>query len=265
MTYHRDTYTSLDDLAEKVECKFHLVEGDRKDWTGLNSHEEALVLAREGWQDEAAQTLEIAGEAVDTVTKEYDLDGFKSVYDVAGSEVDVSRFLDGEPECMINYLLTPTPGTGRVITLCAGVIYSCSQSTKTIMARGRTISALAMAITGLGFNVELWADMTAESWDGETGSTRVLVKGANDELDPAKVMYAYSHPSMARVLGFASQEYYPSDVRESLGYGRGVPAECKRDLPEGTTYIDSYASGWDQPDIAETVKRELKAMGIIEE
>src|SRR5260221_137698 len=136
------------------------------------------------------------------------------VYDVSGDSVDIGRYLAGEPECMMDWPLQPTSAAGRVITLCASICYSGSIDAEVIIRRGQVITALALALSRLGHNVEMWADISAmQVGRGAQSRFRILVKGADDTLDPARIMYAYAHPTMLRRLGFAVQCSQPGEFR----------------------------------------------------
>jgi hypothetical protein len=254
-----ETFWSLaafaDDVAGHGECADNGYMPE--EWKSA-TFEDAVNLARGGWTNELDAALELAESAVTLAEKEHMTDSFNQpVWDVTGAQVDVGAYLMGTPECMIDYPLSVTSKAGRVITLCASVIYSGSLSAETVIKRGRVITALALALSRLGHNVELWADLTGKNGKGEL-QVRVLVKGADDELDPAKVMYAFAHPSMLRQLHFSALEkrgYRPSQ--------RVLPP--KRDLPEGTIYLPELVSGRDVPDADEFLRKYLGELGLLAE
>jgi hypothetical protein len=82
---------------------------------------------------------------------------------------------------------------------------------------------------------------------------RVLVKGADDELDPAKVMFAFAHPAMLRRLGFGAKDQF---------HGKYSPSICSpeapaKDLPEGTIYLPEICSPSDVPEADEFLREYL--------
>jgi hypothetical protein len=182
---------------------------------------------------------------------------------VAGAEVDVARYLSGEPENMIDFPTLPTPKQGRVITLCASISYSVSIQPDVIKRRGQVLCALALLLSRLGYNSELWVSMCAES-GYKTAEVKVLVKGANDTLDPARVMFAYAHPSALRVLMFGCQDSHASKGFD-FGATRGRPVAPIKDLPEGTIYLPELMSGRNIPDAHEELKRYLRETGLLAE
>lgn len=235
-------------------------------WCGTASPASARKLAVEGWHGPEVEALSIVDSAIEAVEAEHEMDGFTHYHDVSGCEVDVARYLSGEPECMIEYEPIPTPRVGRVITLCASVSMSASVSKETIKQRGFGVSALAFALTRLGFAVELWADWTSGSArGGDVGQMRVLVKGLNDELDYAKILFAYAHPAMLRGLVHAAAHDFNAETRRTIGIGSfyGYPSSPEQDLPEGTIYLPEIKSSFDVPTAPELLTRYLKELGII--
>lgn len=253
------TYWSLDEYADAME-KQGIAKGTGSEdpaFAGA-TWDESLNMARKGWTRQLKVALEIAESAVTMAEREHMVDSFNQpVWDVTGAQVDVGAYLAGTPECMVDYPLSETSKAGRVIALCASISYSSAVGSESIKLRGRTMVALAMALSRLGHNTELWADLSGGHGDREF-RIRVLVKGANDELDPARVMFAYAHPAMLRQLHFAALE------------GRGWPSNQlvmppKRDLPEGTIYLPELVSAHDMPEADEFLRAHLGELGLLAE
>lgn len=270
MTNHTDTYLSLAALADTAGKHVEEAFSSEYDWTreyrGVSSWKQAYGLAVNGWHGVESEVLEIVDSAIESVESQQEMDSFTPVWDTAGSEVDVARYLAGEPENMIDYHITPATRVGRVVTLCASVSVSGAVSNDAIKKRGYGIAALAFALSKLGFAVELWADLSAKS-GSTTGRIRVLVKGANDELDPAKIMFAYAHPALLRTLCFSAMHAFPSGVRKALDVGGsyGTPENPKEDLPDGTIYLPSVLRDRNIPNAEEMLREQLTALGVIGE
>jgi len=274
----RCTYWSLDEYAEAAERRSTQGElGWRKrldgdtDWRG-GTFNDALKLARFGWEDKLQTALDIAESALDYTVREHEIDSFVSTYDYAGCEVDVARYLTGVPENMIDYPLQATSKLGRVITLCGSIAASGAMDPEDLIRRGQVITAFAMALTRLGHACELWIDCTISAdWNRAAGATRgvtrVLVKGTNDTIDPARILFAYAHPGSLRSLGFAVTHAYPEKFSSALGIGGiyGYPADPIEDLPEGTIYLPSVLTGKTKPDAHEELKDLLRQAGLLHE
>jgi len=259
------TYWSLDkfaDAAQKYgnEFKERYREGEPK--SGNVTWTEALELGRKGWNKQLDSVLDLAESAIELADQEHMMDTFAPVWDVTGAEVDVARYLQGEPECMIDFPLTKTSKSGRVITLCASVGYSWVIGSATIQKRGKLIVALALALSRLGHNIELWADISSQEMAGsDTLRTRILIKGADDELDPSRVMFAYAHPAMLRILDWSQRERWGGNHHP----GSSRPAAPLQDLPEGTIYLPELCRGTDAPDADQFLKKYLGELGLLAE
>lgn len=268
MTNYRVTYGSVEEICDVAERHF-LNRNYHKgrlmpEWTGVHSLAELRTLAVDGWAKEAAEAMSIAEDAVATVTKDVEMPSFTPLWDVSGCEVDVARYLSGEPENMIDYEPVPVPRNGRVIVLCSSVSVSGGVSTDAIKRRGYAVAALVFALAKMGFNTELWADMTS-SKSRDLDSIRVLVKGTNDEIDPARIMFAFAHPGMMRALMMPAMHDWPADKRKANNVGGtyGAVANAIEDLPEGTIYLPSVYSDQAVPDADKALLRHLTDLGIV--
>jgi hypothetical protein len=266
------TCWSLNELVELSKKHRHDTDySDDPEFTwGLNppdgwGMEMAWDYAEQGWSELLPETLDIASHAVATVEGLTDVVAFDTLYGVAGDEVDVGRALSGNPESMVSYPLTEIPQAGRVITLVAGVCYSASIGAEQIKARGRCMVALALALSNLGYGVELWADVVIGRDPQKQGTLRTLIKGARDILDPSKVMFAIAHPAMLRCVAFGAGGALPNaeKLRGRMMWGLNGPGDSPRTLPEGTVYLDGIFSTSGMPDPVETVMSVLRDLGIV--
>jgi hypothetical protein len=263
------TYWSLDAFADHIADVMakggELYQEDQRNfWSGA-SMADALNMAHTGWEEKLAETLNISESAVELAEREHEVMRFTEVaYDVCGDSVDIGRYLAGEPECMMDWPLQPTSAVGRVITLCASVSASGSVDSSDLIERGQVIAALALALSHIGHSIELWVDASSEASDGSGKTTRqrILVKGANDTLDPARILYAFAHPSMLRRLVFAG---YMNDEDESrrLHPDSAHPVAPLEDLPEGTLYLRHLLTGTGAPNADQELKRYLGELGLL--
>jgi hypothetical protein len=149
-----------------------------------------------------------------------------------------------------------------VITLLASVCYSASIRSTELIRRGTVLAAFAMALSRLGYSVELWAEAGIRV-DGETGAVRTLVKGAHDHLDPAHILYAYAHPSMLRQLCFRASGEWARHGHRTTDWAH-TPMDVVHNMPEGTIYLPEVTSMHDY-DCATELKKLLDIIGLIEE
>jgi hypothetical protein len=215
-----------------------------------------------GWDEYLAETLEIAEEAVSMAEREHEMQSFEPLYDVAGDEPDIGRFLTGEPECMIDYPLTIISKVGKVVTLVGSISASCAIEPEDLRRKGQVVAALAIALERLGHSCELWLDAGYTSGKKEY-HTRVLIKGANDQVDPAMIILAYAHPGMLRVLGFADCD---GDEWSRDWMARGMPTPAyKPGMPEGTIFTPQILSGYARHDVHLELRKYLADLGLLVE
>lgn len=260
-------FGSIGELAEVGLRNLNNCRALRKEWHGVSTRSEVRQLAAEGWLEESEVAMEIANEAVELVRRDHELASFQPLWDVAGCEVDVARYLASEPENMIDYEIVPTSRSGRVIVLCASVAYSAAVSPENIKKRGHGIAALAFALSNLGFATELWADMSFSDGSRKIfGRIRVQVKGPSDSLDPALIMFGFSHPAMLRALGLPAMHEFPARFHRPLDIGRtyGHLADPDENLPDGTVYLPCVKAKRDVPEVRDILVANLQELGILE-
>lgn len=257
-------FDSVDDLADYVEenqakIRKFIRSNFSAEFSGFDNIPDACAFARAGWADELPVAMDVAESAVSKVETVQTLTTFMPTFDVTGCDVDIARYLSGEPECMIDYPLTEIVKAGRVITLCLSICYSGSQSHASIIRRGQTMVALAMTLSHLGYACEIWTDFTTGMTPEGCTSVRTLVKSAHDVIDPERIMYSLAHPSSARSLNFAA-----ASICGGWNNG-GKVVRVPRNLPEGTIYVEGFKSGRDAPDAYETVLAHLRELEILPE
>jgi len=218
-TFNR-VFQSVNDLANYCD-QTPALSGDASrrengvSFSGVENWQGAMRIAREGWHEGAA--LVKAG-----LQKETDKRGSKEksrrivrVYDVAGEEPDVARYLSGDPENMIENRRAIKKGkTVRVIR--AGVSFSAQVSADIVKEYAVAIACAVQRIENSGNRVELWAEKcTAESIDcngdqfsalpGVVFTASVKIKSAESRIAPASIAGAF-HPSFQRRFMFALLE-----------------------------------------------------------
>ena len=277
---YRMEFDSVAELIEKVEA-----DGGRKDYCSdrlanptdylgldIDSYETLKRLAVSGWTEAMPDALAIAQETVRTVEAQLPRElGFSQTFDVAGSVVDIDRYLTDVPECMIDFPLVEIVKAGRVITLCAGLTASASVSWAALNRRGTVIVALALALADMGYGIEIWADITGTQLRPRSTATqkaiivRVPIKLARDEIDPARLMYALAHPSFMRFWGFGAYHLAPEKFQKAIGVraGYGGQRDPAHDLPDGTIYTPKLTAYSGAEDAAELLQGYLHQIDLI--
>lgn len=217
--------------------------GQRTEFAGC-TFDEALEMATGKGYEDALPEVEKMLEDIEHDIADMASSSFEQRFDVAGSYVDIGRYLSGEPECMVEATPIHVMRTGRVLKLAVPVCYSGGIEKDVILRRGVGIMALVDAMTKMQHPLEIWAVCAIHNGDkyhyqGPRGGDKALgagkarmsisvkVQDANQPLDMGRVMYALAHPSMLRQLFFAYEDgIEDQNLRRAFGmdYGRGRPS-----------------------------------------
>jgi hypothetical protein len=176
--------------------------------------------------------------------------------------VDVAAAVAGLPEDMLDYPLTVVSNVGTTVMVCCDVQCHAGVSTQSIINRGIVIVALALALESAGHQTELWL-----SDEYTAGSSRVVlrtkIKGANDYIDPARIMFAYAHPAVQRGLGFCTVAGLPDPWYQIAQHAYGNVSAMTEDFPEGTLYIKPQFRYTDAPNADTELQMYLSQIGLL--
>lgn len=206
---------------------------DRK-WHGEGSENlaNACTLASDGWTSVRPQVDNLLTEVTERLADRL-ADLYKPAYDFGGAYVDMGRFVEGDPECMVSFHATSDRAIGRVVKVVVAGTASCDIEGDWLTRRGIAILALIDTVNKLGFGVELWWDSTI-SGDGGTYTTAVKLHDSSDTLDINSVMFSLAHPSMLRRLVFSVQE------QSKYARQQGVPGGYGRPHDMGMPKLDNF-------------------------
>jgi hypothetical protein len=198
-------FGSVSELAECALQHPRSVYSADPDWYGCATLREAVRVAESGWSEPRSDVLAITGDIMATLRHTIS-DTFQPVYDVTGATVDIGAFLEGIPECMIDFRPQEVASHGRVVT----ILFSCSvtaqHSADSIRRRGAVIGALIEILAQLQHSVILYTERATESYKRGQGvlSQLTKVKDAGDLFDIDAFMFAIGHPAMLRHLCFSA-------------------------------------------------------------
>jgi hypothetical protein len=272
------TFDSLTALAECGDnggrLRYSSSHTGTKSFTGTRDYGEAMSLVRNGWSEHRDEAKTMAQRVVANVQQTM-RPMHVPVYDVSGSFVDIGAYLEGIPECMVDFQQEMAPTTGRVVTILVSAFVSCAVSRDAIVKRGVAIAALIEALACHNVSVELWSEMAGgESFTVKGGkyvSILTKVKGASDALDLDHLMFAIGHPSMFRRLYFGASEtllpsnlasrylgfyYYPHVVTRGEEIGANVIVDGNQN-PKRLTLMESDPEEW--------CKVTLRELGMLDE
>jgi hypothetical protein len=243
-------------------------------WYGSETFADAIKLASDGWPGPRAEVVRLTDQVIDHVQR-YTMPNFVPVFDVSGGEVDVDRFLLGEPENMIEQALMPVAKHGKVVRLIVAGTVSCGISQETINQRGAAVVSLIDALRLAQHTLEIWVHYGVSTYGGREWHCVALLKAAEDALDIDGLMFALAHPSMLRRVVFSVMEHEKPAIRKEFhfhthgGYGSvisriptWITADDDRPFDvvvdsSATQNIDRSAEQW--------LDGVLKGLGIVKE
>ena len=170
-------------------------------------------------------------------------------WDVAGSAVDVGRFMQGEPDSMIEVVRGQRPSP--MVRIAVERAASASVSVADIRATGSSVLAAISAMRTAGIPAEIWATFSVTpSWrsrgQGLPNNYSVWVKlqEAGRPINLGILAYWTLQPSALRRICFCIEEHEPNNVREAYGFtpggGYGMPSNVAV-FEEGKTFFDEIA------------------------
>ena len=205
--------------------------GNDKSWAGTGSLKDAVALGFKGYDEVRPDVDAQLDELQSHIAEHLDV-AFQARHSVVGGSVDIARFIQGEPECMIDYVAEPQSRMGRVVKVMVNMVFSAHVNTADIIKRGVVTVALIDTLHKLGVGVEVWSESPTASQGvdrGDVGSQLVKLHDSSEMLDINNLMFGVCHPSMLRRIGFSVTEQSKWKHASKLiqgGYGFPNQLEC---------------------------------------
>lgn len=217
----------------------------RMEFCGGWTWDETLERARgEGYHESIDDVETLAHQVEDEITADRFQTTFVATWDVAGSEVDMGRFLSGDPECMVEATPIRVAKHGRAVRIVVPSNQKGGTDVNAIRMRGAAIVALCDVLARLQHPLEVWAaycNNGAGSPHTPSHQQRtallVQVQRADEPLDMGRIMLAIAHPAANRRLAWSVKDSIAKqrpEVRGDLGVGLdgGYGSMSREALPE---------------------------------
>lgn len=231
--YHKDKlwldeFESLGEMLRYVASNTNRRASDTKgnaSWYGTSSLDEAVTMGTDGWTEIRPEIEDMFRNMEEHINMAIG-DVFQTVMNYSGDSVDMDRYLMGDPECMMDYVVEPSGRMGRVVRVLVNGAASCGVEADQIKHRGVVACALIDVLAKLGVGVEVWLESaTLDSHTGEKHSQLSKLHDSEERLDINNLMFALAHPSMLRRVGFSVLEqtqWKPAKriAQVNAGYGR---------------------------------------------
>ncbi|MGH3953504.1 MAG: DUF7192 family protein [Mycobacterium sp.] len=239
---------------------------------GVTSMSNLLKVARDGMPRNGIDALHLATETLQEIERELNYQTFQTSYNVSGCDVDVARYLSGEPENMIDYTMADVVRTSRVVTIVCGIGVPAMVSASKIQEHGHSLMALSEAIDRTGLQSEIWVDDVSVNSMGthdalvdHSGRVAVRLKAPGESFDPGMFMFALTHAGMLRGLTFNAMHAFPTAWITKLNIGSGYGRATREfvaadDYPDGALYIPPILNNREAGISITDTLRELKLL-----
>ena len=190
-----------------------------KSFYGTSTIEEAdeIAMCIKEWEEGKKMLEELRDSCPEMFTPRIEGLALQFQYDVAGCMVDVGRYLDGEPECMVDFIISDSDKDGKIVDIYYEFTNNCDINTKDMMSYGIAVLALVDDLESRGFSCNIYAvGTTYERGKSVDEITTITIKKAGEALNVEAIMYAF-HPSFFRRHWFAFHERKPYCAS---GYGK---------------------------------------------
>lgn len=166
-------------------------------WSGAASLADAVSLCDTGWKD-GAKVIEDVLATIKTSLQDVAQELVATTYyDVAGAYPDMGRFMEGEPECMVQFTMQEDVTSGQVCRLLIDVGANAFYTADWMTRRAATISAFVQVLTMVGKSVEVWVASPVVI-GSHIHDTLLCVHRAGSSLNVDDIAYVLGHPSMLR-------------------------------------------------------------------
>ena len=209
-----------------------------KSFTGTESFQEASELAFKGWSAGRKRLLESQKE-INFAGSCMSLDP-APFFDVAGDECNVARFLEGEPENMIEFQYEYSDKPANKVQKITLDFCASGSTPKDVFPRvGACMLMIADALEGAGYRVEI--DLSAISrTNGLRYESRIQLKPADQPLDLNALAFWSMHPSAFRRFWFALYERDVPCENFCSSYGSIDPVSKNHDEEIVLHIMDSH-------------------------
>lgn len=229
-----------------------------------------------GWADGRKQFADARAASGVPVTAPV-VESFEAHFDVCGSVVDMGRYVDGEPENMLDYRLEQIEGTGNIITIVAGGAVTGSTGTDSMIRYGVALACTVDLLESNGYRVELLVAYSSKhpSYTQHLGKEHlnavVPIKRADEPLDVERFVKTLVCPSWFRRGVFRVDEAMVHELSKGAhaiealtnrGYGRvNWDLEEIANVLDADTVIDGISSSNSHNSVREHMLNMLGAVG----
>ncbi len=203
-----DAIERLDDLHIPPGQNASVLMEPTRDWDLNTSFATARRFAQYGWSEKASQ-LESYMVTIRDIARERP----EVVWDVCGECVDIGRYLEGEPECMLSFSSRPI-GPLKILV---NIVARCGADAPRLLNRGIAVAGLIYALQSNGMSVSLWVGESVTNEDFQH-NTIIEINSCSEYIDPSRLAFWLGHPAALRRCIFRYNEQQPESIRDRMGF-----------------------------------------------
>lgn len=226
---YMEEYNSISEFIQKINSRSQNPKITSKEsktgifsFTGTNNYNEAENLLLHGWTEESEKLNEMLKLKTLKTSKEKSV---KNIYDAAGFQCSVPRYLQGIPTNMINQKVVTKKQ--KVITITKNISYSACVEKETIEKESIKVLQLVNNLEKQGYRVILNVTLITKSKkENIILCNKVRIKNAGERLNLSKISFPMVHSSYLRRIIFRWIETFEYTTK-SFDINYGVPVKCE--------------------------------------
>jgi hypothetical protein len=185
---------------------------------------DTVMAAKDGWSDIRPDVDHLVRSVADNFRHQLPQETLTPTFSVDGGAVNIDLFLEGEPECMVQFQPEMISRAGRVVSIIIDACFNSYVDADVVLKRGTSLMALLETLNLLHHNTEVWVECSVDGdyYGGRcSASLLVKVKDEREQFDVNSIMFAVAHPDWLRRLCFSAWERENQPVRNKFGFNAG--------------------------------------------
>lgn len=204
------------------------------DFAGTQTFDEAMELLLHGW-NQGAETLNTR---LTTVNKQdAPIQVSRTIYDVAGYQACVPRYLQGIPTNMINRRIVTQKQ--KVVDVVRDIGYSESTKAETMLSKGLEALNVANALEKQGTRCNLYVSAICKKsvFSEKLINIQIRIKSSTQRLNVKQIAFPLAHPAFFRRIVFGLIERLYETKYNGSGYGATVCLEEAKQCFHNTYFL----------------------------
>lgn len=171
-------------------------------WAWHATESQAFELAEKGWRDGAERIAKLSGPVIEQISSR--IRKPEPAFTDEGASIDMGRFLEGDPECFVQWHETEVehPAPGRVVNIIVNLTVSAFFTANQFYAKGASIAILVDCLEHSGRRVNLDAAICVADSQKNPAGCVIRLKSADEPLNLQAIAAVIAHPAFYRHLGF---------------------------------------------------------------